>query len=130
MTEEFILDIEGTGVIKHMTFNMLITWESKETQEKIDDKKVPKFSGWTVDDKEVDINKISDEEKKTKLEFDSEPSGPVIVLQDGVKDWCEATLQHSVWGRCKSLSSGEETGPPELIFGSEADKASFILRWL
>ena len=106
MTEEFVLDIEGTGVIKHMTFNMVITWESTETEEKIDDQFVE------------------------ALEYDSKPGGPVIVLQDGIKEWLEANMKHPVYGRCKSLEADETIGGPELLFGSEGDRAYFVLRWL
>lgn len=107
MTEEFPLDIEGTGVIKHMTFNMVVTWDSPETQEK-------------CDDKFVELLKIDSEKSK----------GPIIVLKDGIVEWCQQTLENSVYGRCKSLESGDSVGGPELIFGSEADRACFVLKWL
>ena len=112
MTEEFVLDIEGTGVVKHMTYNIVITWESDETQEKIEDV--------------ITAIKL----KKTELKFDDEYKGPIIVLKNGIKEWMEATLENTVYGRCKSLEAGDTIGGPELIFGSEADRASFILRWL
>ena len=107
MIEEFILNIEGTGLVKHLTFNMLLEWESKE-----------------------------DNDGKPTLEIErafqpvEEAKPPRVVLQDGIVEWCQQTLEHDTYFRCLSLEAGEPTGGPELIFGSEADRACFVLKWL
>ena len=126
MTKEFVLDIEGTGVLKHMTFNMTITWKNEETEESED-----------VRNRLV-IGKIDDEfitaikEKEAELKPDDEYKGPVIILNDGIKEWCEATLEFPVYGRCKAWEDEVHDGPggPELVFSSEGDRAAFILKWL
>ena len=49
-----------------------------------------------------------------------------LVLQDGIKEWLSENLENPVYF---SFSFEEKIGPT-LIFGSEADRASFVLKWM
>lgn len=111
--EEFSLDISGTGVMKHMTFNMILEWESKEGTD-----------GAPILETGTRIVTGSPEHKLAM------PEGPKIVLKDGIVEWCQKTLENNVYGRCTGFSDEVGNHGPELIFGSEADRACFVLKWL
>ncbi len=112
--EEFPLDISGTEVMKHMIFNMILEWESKEDND-----------GAPI----LDIVVGSPEEHKLAM-----PEGPKIVLQDGIVEWCQKTLENKVYGRCTGFLDDQADDAlghgPQLIFGSEGDRSLFILKWL
>ncbi len=98
---DFILNVKGTGIIKHMTYSLVVTW----------------------------IEDIKDDEFFSKFEEHDPEKGneSTIVLKDGVIEWCQANLENSVRGRPIAPNSSDG---PQLIFGSEADRACFVLKWM
>lgn len=108
MTEEFVLSIEGSGIIKHIAFNMIITWETKEDEEG-----------------DKTISSIFEKYNSKKN------NRPIIILKDGIVNWMQENLENTVYSRCTSLGRVDGGGGgPELLFGSEGDRSLFVLKWL
>lgn len=101
--EEFPLRIEHTGVIKHITINLILDWEEKGEGEKLS----------------MDVGE--------KYDPDADDNRSKIVLKDGVVEWMIANLEKNVY-----IRGLDHPGPsrPELVFGTESDRASFVLKWL
>lgn len=105
MTEElFVLNVKGTGIIKHMTYSMVLTWQDDEDNPK-NDEFYSKFEA-------------HDSEKGNES---------TIVLKDGITEWCYDNLENSIRGR--PIGPNPLDGP-QLLFGSEADRACFVLKWM
>lgn len=105
--EEFVLPIERTGLIKSINISMKLEW--------------------TTTNDDDNVIKWGDTELET---FDpKKDNSPKVVLQDGIVEWMVANLKMDVYARAMQLSDKDGKGP-ELIFGCENDRASFIMRWL
>ncbi len=122
MTEEFVLAIERTGVVKHITFSMVLTWETKEGV----------ISSTKEETKEGVISSTKEGAISSTFEtYDPKKDNrPTIILKDGIVEWMQENLENAVYGRCASFEKFGGFGGPELLFGSEADRSLFVLKWL
>lgn len=103
MEEEFPLDIELTGIIKHISLGIVVTWIDSDCPQCDEDEKI-----------------------QSSLEEDKN-IGQKIVLQDGIIEWMDQTLEKPVGFK---FSFFNDDDGPLLIFGSEGDRALFVLKWM